>query len=38
MDKHLQKCAYKVEYADCSDIQRAAGVVCNGPIESKHTM
>jgi len=30
----LKKCAYKVEYADCSDIQRAAGVVCNGPIEN----
>ena len=34
-EKKLKKCAYKVEYASCSDIQRAAGVVCNDPIARK---
>ena len=31
----LEKCAYKVKYADCTKIGRAAGAVCNEPTASK---
>lgn len=27
-EKKLEKCAFKVKYADCKDIEVAAGVVC----------